>query len=269
MLRSTLPLVLVLLGCGSSTVANGSDSGPDVPPGVCIGVTPPKSAWAEKPGPIVGGSADGSTDAPADAADEAATDASGDATADASADATDASFDTSGDATDAPGEAAAPPSTDPHVVGSLAPTYALTDIQPLSCGYKATYGLPVYRDRVTLVVLLAGWCGFCQAQAMKLEQLRVEFERAGKPVGLVIVNKADAADYQAELTRRTSIPILQDLDSVQAWSIHHRGNKDDFYIYGKDGKLADYLPVWGPRDTNLSGDGYAVVKGAILAVVGK
>ena len=246
MLRWAL-LALVLLGCGSSTVSPGDSGGPDVPPGVCIGIKPPAAAWSEKPGPIVG-----STDASTDTDAEDALDALSDAASDVDAVASDA-----------------PPPTDPHIVGSAAPGYALTDIQPLSCGYKATYGLPVYRGKVTLAVLLAGWCGFCQAQSVKLEQMRVELERAGKDVGFVIVNKADAADHQGELTKRCSIPILQDLDTVQAWTLHHNGSKDDFFVYDRDGKLADYLPVGGARDTNLSGDGYAVVKNAILAVVGK
>jgi hypothetical protein len=43
------------------------------------------------------------------------------------------------------------------VLGSALPQFALTDQQPLSCGHKATYGLPVFAGRVTLVALLAGW----------------------------------------------------------------------------------------------------------------
>ncbi len=42
-------------------------------------------------------------------------------------------------------------------VGELAPDFALTDVQPLSCGYKATYGLRTFIGQPTLVALLAGW----------------------------------------------------------------------------------------------------------------
>lgn len=105
-----------------------------------------------------------------------------------------------------------------------------------------------------------------------LETMRLELKREGYDVQFVVVNKADAADYQAELTKRTSFAVLQDLDTVQAWTVHHQGNKDDFYVYDKDGKLFEYLPVStdGPTSTWLSTpDGYAHVKGVVLAALKK
>ena len=41
-------------------------------------------------------------------------------------------------------------------VGSPAPTWALTDFQPQSCGYGATYGLEAFHGRVTVVALWSG-----------------------------------------------------------------------------------------------------------------
>ena len=46
---------------------------------------------------------------------------------------------------------------DPTAVGSPAPTWALADFQPRSCGRGAVYGLDVFRGRPLLVALLAGW----------------------------------------------------------------------------------------------------------------
>lgn len=42
-------------------------------------------------------------------------------------------------------------------VGQGVPEFALPDVQPHSCGYKATYGLKAFVGRPTVVALLAGW----------------------------------------------------------------------------------------------------------------
>ncbi|MBM4346208.1 MAG: hypothetical protein FJ100_22770 [Deltaproteobacteria bacterium] len=52
---------------------------------------------------------------------------------------------------------AATPTQQAPVLGQKAPQFALTDQQPLSCGYKATYGLQTFAGKATLVALLAGW----------------------------------------------------------------------------------------------------------------
>ena len=41
--------------------------------------------------------------------------------------------------------------------GAPLPGWTLQDIQPLSCGYKAYYGLKPFKGLVTVVVLLAAW----------------------------------------------------------------------------------------------------------------
>ena len=201
----------------------------------CVGVTPPAAAWQDVPGPLrvdAGSEVPGSPPAPGDA-----------------------------------GDAEVP--VDPRIVGAPMPTYSLRDRQPLSCGFGAAYGLPIYRGKVTFVALLAGWCGFCQAQALKLEELRLEFARETTDLAFVVVNKADAAEQIGELTRRCSFPVLQDLPEVDGWALH-AGVKDDFYLYGRDGVLADYMHIGGPRNLNLSTeDGYGAVRTAIRAVLAK
>ena len=41
--------------------------------------------------------------------------------------------------------------------GAAMPEWELYDFQPRSCGYKATYGLSLYKNHVTVVALLAAW----------------------------------------------------------------------------------------------------------------
>lgn len=42
-------------------------------------------------------------------------------------------------------------------VGAAPSDFALPDVQPISCGYKAHYGLKPFVGRVTVVALLASW----------------------------------------------------------------------------------------------------------------
>jgi hypothetical protein len=57
-------------------------------------------------------------------------------------------------ATDAGGDAGA---ANPTALGAPAPTCRLTDFQPQSCGFKATYSLEPFKGKVTVAALLAGW----------------------------------------------------------------------------------------------------------------
>lgn len=42
-------------------------------------------------------------------------------------------------------------------IGAAPSEFALQDVQPVSCGYKAHYGLKPFVGRVTVVALLASW----------------------------------------------------------------------------------------------------------------
>ena len=97
--------------------------------------------------------------------------------------------------------------------------------------------------------------------------MRLEMGLAGHDVQFVSINKSDAESYQSKLTDRCKFQLLQDLPSIEVWELQD-GGKDDMYIYGADGLLADYLPHAGDRPTNLStDDGYNTVKNAILDVI--
>ena len=98
--------------------------------------------------------------------------------------------------------------------------------------------------------------------------MRIELKKAGHDVAFVAVNKADAADSKGAMTAQVSFPVLQDVASVMAWDYAFGGHKDDFFIYGKDGKLADFLAYDGDRDTNMQMTaGYVTVRDAVLKVV--
>ncbi len=151
------------------------------------------------------------------------------------------------------------------VLGAAAPAFALTDFQPQSCGFGATYGLQAASGKVTVVALFAGWCSYCVAQSGKLEQMRLELQKAGYDLQFITVNKADAVANQEALVDQCAFALLQDTDAVNAYA-RLGANKDDFLIFGRDGRLFDYLPSDGQRITNLSvHEGYNTLHAAIVA----
>ena len=172
--------------------------------------------------------------------------------------------------------------------GVEAPQWSLEDFQPASPRFGESYGLDVFDGTVTLVSLHAAWCGYCRTQAVFMNQMLEELRSDGHAVEFITVNKIDAADegyqqamiYQldeqneiqyddeGEPIYRCTYPLVQDTDEVNAWELH-AGKKDDFYIYGADGRLARYLPSGSETlSTRLSSaDGYNNLKGAILEVL--
>ena len=102
-----------------------------------------------------------------------------------------------------------------------------------------------------------------------MEQMRLELAAEGHEVAFVAINKADAVDDQGKLIERCSFPLLQDLDAVDAWGVHHAGGKDDIYVYKADGTLSDYFHAHDEdRSSNLSTEeGYANLKSAIVTAL--
>ncbi len=97
--------------------------------------------------------------------------------------------------------------------------------------------------------------------------MRIEFEVAGIDVQFVSINKLDAVAQQGKLTAKCSFPLIQDLDTIDAYALLG-GGKDDFFIYNADGTLAKYLPIAGAVDVNLGTDeGYQSLKDQIMEVV--
>ncbi len=169
-----------------------------------------------------------------------------------------------------PGECVGPETQlevpDAAACDDCAPAWALEDFQPRSCGFGETYGLNTFEGEVTVVALLASWCGFCQAQAQKMEQLRIELGAEGVDVMMVAINADDAntTEYRQNLIDRCSFPLFQNTQEADAWGLHG-GNKDDIYVYNSDGSLAVALPYGEGVNTNLSEEeGYANLRQAIL-----
>jgi hypothetical protein len=121
-------------------------------------------------------------------------------------------------------------------VGAPTPVWSLADFQPQSCGFEQTYGLNTFQGRVTLFATFNAGCGFCQAQAEGLEQMRLELEFAGHPVWFVALNSASNLPHAERLIERCSFPLMQDTEELNVWDLQN-GGVSDFYIYDVDGRL--------------------------------
>lgn len=75
--------------------------------------------------------------------------------------------------------------------------------------------------------------------------MQKELRTEGKTIHFAAVNSIDAVANQADLTSRADFPMFQDVEAVKAWE-QHGGGKDDFYVYGTDGKLAHFLKFGRP-----------------------
>lgn len=150
----------------------------------------------------------------------------------------------------------------PACIGDESVSWQLHDHQPRSCGFGQDYGQDVYFGKTTMVVFLAGWCGFCLRQTVKLEKMRIEWEREGKDIHILIVNASSAnnMEYRNDLVSRTSNPVFQDTSFADVWGAM-RGVKDTFYIYDAKGILREYLLPGGDVNIDLSSpEGYDGVK---------
>lgn len=168
------------------------------------------------------------------------------------------------------------------------PQWDLVDFQPNSPRFEESYALEHFLGKTTVVVLLAGWCGYCRSQALYLQAMHLELQNEGFDVNVVVINKANAAsenhqsallyvlddenrvqiDTNGDPIYRCTFPLFQDTEETNAWELHN-GKKDDFYIYDEEGVLRTYLPKSQSAQfsTNLSTDeGFGNVKRAIIDV---
>ncbi|XP_048458409.1 selenoprotein Pb-like [Rhincodon typus] len=99
---------------------------------------------------------------------------------------------------------------------------------------------------VVVVALLKASCGFCLTQATKLGSLRDKLKHQGlKDIHYMIVNEKSPQSRAMlwELKRHTpeDIPVYQQSPFQRdVWSIL-QGNKDDFLIYDRCGKLTFHI----------------------------
>ena len=122
-------------------------------PTVCIGVTPSEDAWSTVPGPLKPPEPPVEFNPDANANDSQSSEGHSNGDDDSESE-PETGEPTEEEEVEEPDPCVVAPST---CIGNPAPEWALTDFQPQSCGYKATYGMEAFQGHVTFVVLLAAW----------------------------------------------------------------------------------------------------------------
>ncbi len=157
--------------------------------------------------------------------------------------------------------------------GKSSPLWLLQDFQPKSGSlFKTKYGPGQLRGKVLVVILVAGWCPYCQAQVGRMEALKLDLAAAGKEVNIVAINDIDAVSTQNELVSRTGIPLFQDASMANgktidsAWDLLG-GKKDDVLIYDSSGTFAAHFQTGGGVNIDMqTTEGYANVRDSVFNV---
>jgi len=118
------------------------------------------------------------------------------------------------------------------------PTWTLQDVQPQSRRFNTMHGLETYRGKALVVVLLEGFCSFCQSNSLVAEELQVALNAEGLDAQVVILGDANASQFAS----RVALPIFRDGDG-SAWRLmRETPSKHDTFVYGPDGKRTFFWP---------------------------
>jgi hypothetical protein len=106
------------------------------------------------------------------------------------------------------------------------------DVQPKSARYQETYGLEGFRGKALVVVLLEGYCPFCQSNSTLAQQLNDELAAEGYDAQVLVL----ADGYGAEFTSKVSLPIFNDPDKSAWKQMRPNASKHDTYVFAPNGE---------------------------------
>lgn len=128
--------------------------------------------------------------------------------------------------------------TEPSDAGAQPASYAYpawerTDIQPNSPRAQQTYGLEAFRGRTLVVVLLEGYCPYCQSNAKVAEQLHAALKAEKRDVEILVLADNAADQYVGKIGLR----IFHDnLAGRPAWQAMRSGAyKHDTFVFAPNG----------------------------------
>jgi len=112
------------------------------------------------------------------------------------------------------------------------PAWSKRDVQPKSARFGQRYGLEAFRGKALVVVLLEGYCPYCQSNSVVAERLQSALEAERRDVQVVILGDLNAEQF----AERVSLPIFEDDDGTAWESMRSRASKHDTFVYAPDGK---------------------------------
>jgi len=136
------------------------------------------------------------------------------------------------------------------------PKWKLQDIQSKSPGYGKTYGIDTFAGKRIVILMGAGWCASCMAQAAIMEKVRKEYVAAGmSDFQLAVLVDANQPE---PMINSTNFPAFKGAWSVQKQQLPNgstvSGNKNDAYAYDYNGRLMGWFQGAGTVYTNYYED---------------
>lgn len=118
------------------------------------------------------------------------------------------------------------------------PAWKREDVQPESARFGQTYGLEAFAGKTLVVVLLEGYCPFCQSNSVVAEELQADFAAEGLDVETVILGDPNAEQFAGKVT----LPIFRDADK-SAWKEMRSGaSKHDTFVFAPNGERTYFWP---------------------------
>lgn len=112
------------------------------------------------------------------------------------------------------------------------PSWMREDVQPKSARYQQTYGLEAFRGKAVVVVLLEGYCPYCQSNSTLAQQLDDELKAEGYDAQVLVL----ADGYGSQFTTKVSLPIFNDADKSAWKQMRPNAYKHDTYVFAPNGE---------------------------------
>ena len=112
------------------------------------------------------------------------------------------------------------------------PDWQREDVQPKSGRAGQRYGLEAYAGRTIVVVLLEGYCPYCQSNSVVAQQLQDELAAEQLDAQIVVLGDGNASQFAS----RVSLPIFRDHDGAAWDAMRSNAKKHDTFVFGPDGK---------------------------------
>jgi len=122
-------------------------------------------------------------------------------------------------------------SVDPAQMYKL-PAWQREDVQPKSARFGQSYGLDQYSGKTVVVVLLEGYCPYCQSNSVVAQNLQNELDAEQLDAQIVILGDPNAEQFAS----RVALPIFRDKDK-SAWNEMRSGaSKHDTFVFSPSGE---------------------------------
>ncbi len=112
------------------------------------------------------------------------------------------------------------------------PSWQREDVQPKSARFGQSYGLDHYSGKTVVVVLLEGYCPYCQSNSVVAQNLQDELTAENLDVQIIILGDPNAEQFASKV----SLPIFKDKDK-SAWNEMRPGAyKHDTFVFAPSGE---------------------------------